>query len=973
MAKIPVDERKLNSEQKEAVEYGEGPLLIIAGAGTGKTTVVTERIKYLISSGRAKPSEILALTFTEKASREMEERVDTIMPYGYTEMWISTFHKFCDRVLRQEAIHIGLSPVYKLMTDADATMILRKNLFSFGLEYFRPLGNPTKFVRGMLTHFDRLRDEDVTPEQYVKWIGSDLKKRSDPSLADPNQELSRAYKAYQDIKVKEGYLDFADLIGYTLKLFRTRQNILRQYQEQFRYLMVDEFQDTNIAQNELLLLLTTKTKNITAVADDDQSIYKFRGAAVSNVISFRKNFSKVKIIVLSKNYRSTQTILDTSYRLIAHNNPDRLEVKEGINKKLVSARNIKGERVAFIHADRVENEADMVAKEIKKLKRSDPVRWNDFAILVRANNHAEPFVRALSRAGVPYQFLGPGQLFRQAEIKDLIAYLSVLNNFDDNVSLFRVLSMSYFDLSGRDIAAISNFSKKYSLSLFEACEVIIGKRTLTNSRLPFISDHTREILEKIVSMIHRHLSFLTKETAGQILFYFLQDSGMMKRILEYTTPFDEHKAGNITKFFNKLKTYEVEHEDASVPTVVDWIILSMELGESPLAGDSDWMDIDAVNILTVHSAKGLEFPIVFLVNLVSQRFPTIERREQIPIPEELIKEILPEGDYHLEEERRLFYVGMTRARDHLILTAADYYGEGKREKKISPFVHEALGETLVVRHQSSDMAQLTLLDWQKVQETPIEKRAKLKIDYLSYSQIEAFLLCPLHFKLRHILDIVPAPSPALSFGISVHATLKEFYQQKQQGENVNKHVLLKLLDKNWMHEGYANKRYESTMRKRGQTYLEDFFEKSFDSKVTPILLEQPFTIPITVSGKTLKIGGKIDRVDTAGDNKIEIIDYKTGRMPSRREMDTSLQLSIYAMAATEIPTHPFQKKPDEVVLSLYYFDTQEKISTTRTREQLEDEKERIVAIAKEIEASDFRCSGNQLCTTCEYKMFCGIA
>lgn len=963
MTKIPVEERKLNSEQKEAVEFGDGPLLIIAGAGTGKTTVITERIKHLISAGRAKPSEILALTFTEKSAREMEERVDVIMPYGYTELWISTFHSFCDRIMRQEAIHIGLNPAYKLMTDADATMILRKNLFSFGLDYFRPLGNPTKFIGGMLTHFDRLRDEDVTPEQYVDWIGSDLKKRSDPFV-----ELARAYKAYQEIKTKEGLMDFADLIGHTLTLFRSRPNILKQYQNQFKYLLVDEFQDTNIAQNELVKLMAGKQVNLTVVADDDQAVYKWRGASVSNVLQFRKTYPNAHLIVLSKNYRSTQTILDTSYRLIAHNNPDRLEVREGINKKLVSTRDIQGERVAFIHADRVENEADIVAKEIKRL--GGKYQWKNFAILVRANNHAEPFTRALSRAGIPYQFLGPGQLFRQPEIKDLIAYLSVLSNFDDNVSLFRVLSMEYFKISVRDIVSIANFSKKYSLSLFEACEAVVGKRTFTNIRLPFISLETRAKLEKMITMIVRHLGLLTKETAGQILFYFLQDSGMMKSILEYKAPLDERKAQNITKFFNKLKTYEGEHEDASVTAVLDWIMLSMELGESTLASDFDWTENDAVNMLTVHSAKGLEFNVVFLVNLVSQRFPTTERREKIPIPDAMVKEILPEGDYHLEEERRLFYVGMTRARDRLILTAADYYGEGKREKKISPFVYEALGDS--VASAVTVQKQLSLLDWQKVEEQNVDKPSKIKIDYLSYSQIEAFLLCPLHYKLRNILGIQAAPSPALSFGLSVHAALKEFYQCKQQGQKVSKDFLLELLDKNWIREGYTNKRYEQEMHKRGQTYLKEYFQKSFDPNVTPLLVEQPFTIPFRTAGRQLKIGGKIDRVDELADGKIEIIDYKTGRMPSRREMDTSLQLSIYAMAATEIPTPPFYKKPEEIVLSLYYFDVQQKISTTRTREQLETEKQKIISIAQEIETSDFRCSGNQLCSTCEYKMFCGI-
>ncbi len=976
MGSIPVNERKLNEEQKAAVEYGEGPILIIAGAGTGKTTVITERIKYLITSGKAKPQEILALTFTEKAAREMEERVDQAMPYGYTQMWISTFHSFCERILRAEAIHIGLNPAYKLLSDADATMMLRKNLFSFGLDYFRPLGNPNKFIAGMLSHFDRLRDEDVTPEEYLDWVKK--QKWEDPLEKQKYAELSRAYKLYQDLKAKEGYMDFSDLIVNALALFRKRKNILLQYQSQFKFLLIDEFQDTNIAQNELVILLAGKDQNITAVADDDQSIYKFRGAAVSNVISFRKHFPKAKLIVLSKNYRSTQTILDTSYRLIEHNNPDRLEVKEGINKKLTAVRGVKGEAASLIHADRVENEADIVAKEILAIHgktKEKKYSWRDFAILVRANSHADSFVRAFSRHGIPFQFLGPGQLFRQPEIKDLISYLSVLANFEDNVAFFRVLSMEYFDLSMRDIAAIANFSKKYSLSLFEACEVVIGKRTIEHARLPFILDETRKKLTDIILMIHRHLTLLTKETAGQILFYFLQDTGLFKNILEYKVPIDERKASNITKFFNKLKTYEVDHEDASVTSVLDWISLSMELGESPLANDTDWTDNDAVNILTVHSAKGLEFPVVFLVNLVSQRFPTTERREQIPIPDDLIKELLPVGDYHLEEERRLFYVGMTRARDLLYLTSADYYGEGKREKKLSPFIYEALGDQReLATTRSFNRAQLSLLDWQKREEKiPENLPPKIKIDYLSYSQIEAFKLCPLHFKLRHILGIQPAPSPALSFGISVHATLKEFYQAKQRGEKLTKQFLLSLLDKNWVREGYTSKRYEEAMHSRGQTYLTDYFTKAFDVQVTPILLEQPFTVPIRAEGRMIKIGGKIDRVDPIAGGKIEVIDYKTGRVPSQREMDTSLQLSIYAIAATEVATPPFHKKPDDIVLSLYYFDVQKKISTTRTLAQLTAEKENIMRVAEEIERSDFRCSGNQLCQNCEYKMFCGQA
>lgn len=957
MAKTPIDERKLNAEQKEAVEYGDGPLLIIAGAGTGKTTVVTERIKHLISSGRAKPSEILALTFTEKAAREMEERVDIIMPYGYTQMWISTFHKFCDRCLRQEAIHIGLNPAYRLMTDTDATMLFRKHLFGFALEYFRPLGNPTKFIGGMLQHFSRLQDEDISPKEYLGWVKSEkVKAKSEEEKLEMQkfEELAKAYERYQDLKVKEGLLDFGDLITQALTLFRKRKNILSFYQNQFKYILVDEFQDTNIAQNELVILLAGKKQNITAVCDDDQSIYKFRGAAVSNVLSFRKSFSKSKLIVLSQNYRSTQAILDASYQLIQHNNPDRLEVREHINKKLTAARKLAGEWPRLMYLDRVENEADTVAKEIKKLGKK--YEWRDFAILVRANNHAEPFVRALMRHDIPFQFLGPGQLFRQPEIRDLIAYLQVLHNFEDNAAMFRILSMEYFGLSGRAVAVLTNYARKNNVSLFEACEA-----------------SENETLKKIVAMIHRHLELLTKETAGQILFYFLTDTCMMKHILDYTAPIDEKRANNISKFFSKLKTYETDHADASVPAVLDWIELSMELGESPLANDTDLVTNNAVNILSMHSAKGLEFPVVFLANIVSARFPTIERREQIPIPDSLIKEELPEGDYHLEEERRLCYVGMTRAKDSLYLTGANYYGEGKREKKLSQFVYEVVGEKAIVSPELPP-AQMSLLDWKTEDlKEPSAATKKLTITYLSYSQIETFRLCPLHYKLRYILHIPTPPSASLSFGTSVHDALHDFYELHAAGEKVTKALLLSLLVNRWQKAGYENKQYEERMKKRGEQYLSDFFDKEYDPKTKVAALEQPFTVPVTQEGRTMKIGGKIDRVDILPDGKLEIIDYKTGRVPSRREVDANLQLSMYALAASEIPAIPFGKKPDDITLSLYFFDAQTKFSTTRTVAQLEKDKATVIDVARQIENSDFRCSGNQLCADCEYKLFCSVS
>ncbi len=977
--------KKLNKEQLTAVKHQKGPLLIIAGAGTGKTTVVTERIKYLITSANVKPSEILALTFTEKAAKEMQDRVYEALPYGYSDMWISTFHSFCDRILRLEALHIGLDPKYKLMSEAECVQIVRNNLFKFNLKYFRPMGNPTKFVAGMLQHFSRLQDEDTSPNEYIHWVRKQKeknKKLSEEARIELEkwEELSGAYKTYNEIKIKEALMDFGDLIVKTLELFKARKNILKIYRDKFKYILVDEFQDTNFVQNELAIILSGKSKNITVCGDDDQSIYRFRGAAVSNIIQFKKNFPRAKVVVLTKNYRSTQEILDKAHDLIKFNDPDRLEAVEKIDKKLIASSKgkTKGDKIEFIHRDRVENEADEVAKKIKEIVKQNKYDFNDFAILVRANNHAEPFGRAMSRLGIPYQFLGPGRLFKQAEIIDLISYLKVLYNFDDSVSFYRLLSIDYFDISARDLAAIGNYARRFNLTFYETCRKVDDI---------FIGLKTKEKIKKILDIIDKHIRLAKKETAGQILYYFLRDSGLMQKLINPDSSEAQKKAANISKFFDRLKTYEVDHEDATVSAVVDWIELSSELGESPLAADTDWTEVNAVNILTAHSSKGLEFPVVFLVNLVSNRFPTVERREQIPIPDKFIKEVLPLGDYHLEEERRLFYVGMTRAKDLLFFTAADYYGEGKREKRLSPFIFEALGDEVLSSEQLTIKSkQLSFLDY-KPQRSGILPtvpttgyKPSIHIDYLSYSQIETFRICPLHYKLKYIYKIPTLPSAPLSFGTSIHTALRDFYRLIKIDEKPSVKFLLSLLEKNWIREGYKDKHEEKKNYGRGRKYLSDYFQKSFDRKVNVNSVEESFTISLlskNSNDKPLKIGGRIDRVDILPNGKIELIDYKTGeKLPTQKEIDKnkdiSRQLAFYALAAVNLPETPFKKKPEDVILSFYFFEKQTKISTVRTKEQLEEAKEEIFKVRKEIEASDFRCSGNMLCRNCEYKMLCNV-
>lgn len=967
----------LNPQQLEAIHHGKGPLLIIAGAGTGKTTVITERIKYLITKENIDPEHILALTFTEKASFEMEERVDRIMPYGYTKLWIGTFHSFCDSLLRLEGINFGITTSYKLMGETESVLFLKKNIFKLNLDYFRPLGNPTKFLESLLVHFARLSDEDITPEEYIQFAEAQKKELEVDSTEKERREeirkiveLAYAYQVYEQLKIKEGVIDFSNLISLTLRMLRNRPNILKKYQDQFQYILVDEFQDTNYAQNELAMLLSGNRKNITVVADDDQAIYRWRGAALSNVIQFKNNFPNGKIITLSKNYRSTQRILDRSYQLIQNNNPNRLEAIENINKKLTSERKIKGSDIVLLHTKRVDEEAEVIAQQIQKLvgeHKQGKYTYRDIAILVRANNHAQPITQTLQRLKIPYQFLGPGQLFLQEDIKDLIAYMKVLYDLEDSVSLFRVLNMDVFGISARDINYLLNSSKKRNITLFQTLEKVEDT---------YLSDGTKEKVKILTTMILRHLERVKKDTAGQILYYFLVDTKLFEKYTQFSTEKEEQITQNIAKFFDKIKTFETINQDRSIYAVVDWIDLMMEMGDSPLVSEVDWRDANAVNILTIHSSKGLEFPVVFMVNLVVDRFPTRERKEKIPLPPQLIKEILPSGDYHLQEERRLFYVGMTRARDLLYFTAASFYAEGKREKKISPFVYEALPEELKKQEELVHKpTQLSLIEIMKEYQensfptTTIKDDGipPLKLNWVSYSQLQSFDMCPLHFKARYILNIPTAATAPLSFGSSLHNAMKDYYDAIKNNKTIAENDIKLFLSKNWISEGYTEKTHEQYSLKKAETIMMSYHDKYYKLSSSVQAVEVPFSFYLNPN---LRLTGKIDRIDVLPDGKIEIIDYKTGAADSAYKSLYKFQLGLYALAATRVQNNVFRKNPEDIIVSLYYLESDEKISEQITSSELLTIENKIKEKVQEIEKSKFFCSKSIFCSNCEYKMLC---
>ncbi len=702
--------KNLNEEQLQAVTHKNGPLLIIAGAGTGKTRVIAHRVAYLIEQKIAKPSEILALTFTDKAAEEMEIRIDQLVPLGTYGFTACTFHSFCQEVLKNYGIIAGFSPDFELLTEPQQIFFIRQNFDNFNLNLYKPITNPNKFITALVKLFSHLKDENISVNDYQKLATSSMqqatRKKDDPEIQEQSfmiQEQANAYKTYERLKTKHNYLDFGDLLEKTLWLMQNRKTILNSLQNKYKYIFVDEFQDTNYTQARIAYLLSDKYKNITVVGDDDQSIYKFRGASISNIMEFVKYFPKTKKIVLNKNYRSSQSILDLAYTVIKNNNPNRLEVKERINKKLVGQ--IKGEKPQYWHFDHNSNEIKNIVEYIQnqiskdqKLKRGPSTKlrtekfsnknFSDFAILVRSNKDANDFIEELKHKKIPFKFIGNRGLYDREEIRELISYLKVLANPDDNLSLFHLAFSNKYHIDKILLRRLSNYSKQKNKSLFDIIENL--KSNINNKQLNLfnIKEQNETSLKKIVELVKYHLEVAKIWPTSKILVDYIFKSGMYKEISKIENYESQEKVENIRLFFRKISEFEKISDDKSLFSFIEYLKLIIEAGDNPPVFESDKFE-NALSIMTIHGAKGLEFDTIFIPYLTNKKFPSTERKEQIEMPEKLLNEKLPKGDIHLEEERRLFYVAATRAKNKLIISSSNLYNNSTQIKKVSLFVLEA--------------------------------------------------------------------------------------------------------------------------------------------------------------------------------------------------------------------------------------------------------------------------------------------
>jgi DNA helicase-2/ATP-dependent DNA helicase PcrA len=965
----------LTARQRKAVTHGKGPLLIVAGAGTGKTTVITRRIAWLIAEKRAKPSEILALTFTDRAALEMTERVDRLVPYGYTDTVISTFHAFGDRLLRDHALEAGLSDRSTVLSRAEQIIFLREHLFELPLDRYRPLGDPTRFLHGLVTLISRARDEDVQPADYLAAVRrlADAAEAdpADPALAEQaaqQAELAALYEAYEHLMRTSDRLDFGDQVSLALRLLRDHPAVLAAERARFRYLLVDEFQDTNHAQFELVKLLAgSATANVTVVGDDDQSIYRFRGAALSNILGFRQAFPRAANVVLNDNFRSRQPILDAAYRLIQHNDPDRLESREGIDKRLVA-------RSRFEHAATLEgpiqltgfdtgsDEADAVAERIAASLRAgrSPA---DHAILVRANRDAEPLLRALNMARVPWRFSGTAGLYQQPEVRLLVSFLRAVNDPSDSVSCYDLATSEIFGLAPRDVTVALNAASRRRTSLEHAL-----REAMSRQDGPF-GAASREVVLRLLASLDQHRQLSTERGSGELLYHFVTASGWLPRLARDARDSGDERLANVARFFEIVRRQAGLLRDDRLPFLVAQLDTLIEAGDDPSTADVELDHGDAVHVLTYHKAKGLEFPIVHMVGLVDDRFPTRSRGDLLPLPGDLIREPLPEGDHHLAEERRLFYVGMTRAREELHLSWARDYGN-RQARRMSQYLLEALDlpPAMPVETLRPSVAERLARHQQSAARPAAPARPAALTDRqltLSYGQISDYLDCPTRYRYAHVIRIPTPASHQMAYGRALHAAVQAFHRRQLAGQTTSLEELYAELDANWESVGFLTQQHEQARRDAARDALERFWREQQLEPARPIAVEQDFSV---VLGRD-RVRGRYDRVDRDPDGRISITDYKSSdvRDPATagRRSRESLQLSIYALAYES----QHGRLPAE--LALHFLESGIVGRSTASPKRLAKAAEQVTTVSEGIRAGDFAANPSPMrCGFCPFREIC---
>jgi len=1006
----------LNSQQVEAVKEIDRPLLIIAGAGSGKTMTVASKIAYLIENG-LNPESILALTFNQKAAEELKVRVTSLLNSSQ-DLYISTFHSFCKQVIQDNILNTKLNSNFKIITDTTQLVYLTKNINNFGIEHLEFNHEPYTLAEEMKKFIARCKDEAVTPEDLQQYIQTHKKPSTNTTTATTTEEeaeeeekrqdelnnledMLKIYQAYEAYKLQNNMIDFGDMLYTVYNLLKNKPLILHKYQKKFKYIIVDEFQDTNYIQLQIVSLIAQKHGHLTVVGDDDQSIYKFRGAHLTNIAEFKKIFPNFVEKTLEQNYRSTKKIVATANTLI-QNSPQR-------TLKNMFTNNPDGEKITIVETPNDTAQANYILTTTKQLlKKYLP---QNIAILCRRRATAEPIIKAFRKQGIPFNFVGETGFFQEPIIKDITALLKISSNpLENNAEIIRILNRRNYDIKPVDICRFTHYADQNNLSLYETFEHI-NKIDVDNLKFLTVKQTLQNILKdktrlRPLELLH-NLLFEQELYKYEIALKNTRNIHLINQFYEFVEEFNhiypESSLEDFTDYLSFASNFKIQEEDPSRQAIV---------------------------IATIHSVKGMQYPVVIIPDVNERKIPTTYQRDKFTIPKELLKGVQSEHEdkeLHIQEERRLFYVALTRAEEKLVITYAKRYGENKTDSKPSKFLQEInyqqnpedidfqqidpqqkTEETNIVEEivTTADnqlktellqqvIANLTTqryteaienlllfvksndktLDIQteiinKIKEPNYsvldalnKKPITVPVDHVfSVSQFTSYQKCPRLYQYRHVMKIPERSRYYFDFGSTVHNIAEQLTRMQKEGQNVDVALADELLAKFWNSEGYKSKLDEQRDYAEAKEILQVFLEEQSKSKSEIVDIERWFE---TAIGE-VRIRGRIDRIDkdTSG---FTVIDYKTSKsVPSLNELKKDIQLLVYALAVRGMYGQTCQLKVGE-----WFLRSNKKIFFAPEESAIEAIQVEIQEITKKINAAEFEPKkGAWECSQCDYKCLC---
>ncbi len=979
---------ELNAEQLRAVDHGEGPLVVIAGAGTGKTRVIVERIRRLLESRpELDAGQILALTYTRKAAGEMAWRVRKSLGERAKGLVATTFHAFCKEVL--EAAIPGLRQI----DEVEHWILLRRNLARLGLVHYRRRYEPGQFLTDFTKFFSRCQDELVTAEEYLRHVQGEAARLSSGAdddarrAAEEQLELARAYAESEGLLREKNLLTFGGSLMETVRLMERDAAMREALRARFRFILVDEFQDTNVAQIRLLGLLAGAPCNLFVVGDDDQAIYRFRGASFASFRMFEREFlprTGHSRLLLTRNYRSTKRILRLADTVIRNNG----DANRMFPDKQLVTHNADGDAIRIAGLASEAAEAEWIAAQIET-ESSRGYPWSAFAVLYRAHGHREEVVAALERHGIPF-VIRKLSVFSNPVVRDLVAALRWLDRPGDNVACARVLAVPRWGFSPIELVRVAQRAGKHPRkSLWSALDAEGAQEAparpgLQPEAFPPAVAELVAVHARLSQMARREpLSAVFNELVAAFAMFPLAAEADRRAFAAFRRFLDEWQAAHPAEGLREFLEYFRYFQQAGGSVTLD------EEHRGEASAETEMSAGEAVQLMTAHGAKGLEFDHVFVIRLCRGRFPVRNQKPIFEFPVALMKEELPTGDHHILEERRLFYVALTRARKRLTLTTVT-----RERMKPSPFLEDIeqemgrLGKDVERLTPKVNTESLARAPGPAAQPTGTENelfpgatsgnyetsaigkwagsyRPPLAVPLeLSPESIDTYLRCPQKYLFGNRWHVREQPGAAITFGNVIHTTIQHAVAEMREGRPPTLDRLLALFEEEWRARrgaGFEDEYQEATLREAGREQLRKLHARLAAAPPTVREQEKTFSLPLA---NNIVLTGRIDQINSLGGSASEIVDYKTGTPRDEKYVKKSPQLSFYALAARDALELGLP------AVAFHYLENDSVVSSRREPKDLAEAETIAQEVAAGIRSGQFPPRPQWNCKFCDYQLIC---